>query len=113
MESQLEIFNDYLKQRDRNQRLMPGLITAKNALTDEAFKEGALSTKVKRMMALAVALRVGCTVCILGQTKLALDAGATKGEIFETIGVATAMGGNPVLTEANRVMKLLEELGKI
>jgi hypothetical protein len=39
MESQVEIWNDYLKQRDRNQKLMPGLITAKNALTDEAYKE--------------------------------------------------------------------------
>jgi AhpD family alkylhydroperoxidase len=113
MESQLDIFNDYLKQRDQNQQLMPGLIVAKNALTDEAYKEGALSSKVKRLMALAVGLRAGCTLCILGQTKLALEAGATKDEVLETISVATAMGGTPALAESNRVIKLLEELGKL
>ena len=113
MESQVEIWNDYLKRRDQNQRLMPGLVTAKNALTDEAYKEGALSSKVKRLMALAVGLRVGCTNCIVGQTKLALEAGATTDEILETISVATAMGGTPALAESGRVIKLLEELGKL
>jgi len=113
MESQVEIWNDYLKQRDQNQQLMPGLITAKNALTDEAYKEGVLSSKVKRLMALAVGLRVGCTICIVGQTKLALEAGATTDEILETLSVATAMGGTPALAESGRVIKLLEELGKL
>ena len=113
MESQVEIWNDYLKQRDRNQKLMPGLITAKNALTDETYKEGVLSSKVKRLMALAVGLRVGCTTCIVGQTKLALEAGANTDEVLETISVATAMGGTPALAESGRVIKLLEELGKL
>jgi len=113
MESQVEIWNDYLKQRDQNQQLMPGLIAAKNALTDEAYKEGVLSSKIKRLMALAVGLRVGCTICIVGQTKLALEAGATTDEILETLSVATAMGGTPALAESGRVIKLLEELGKL
>jgi AhpD family alkylhydroperoxidase len=113
LESQLQIFNDYLEQRDKNQRTMPALTTAKNALTDEAYREGVLSTRIKRLMALAVSLRVGCTVCIVGQTKFALDAGATTDEIMETISVATALGGTPALAESGRVIKLLEELGKL
>ena len=113
MESQVEIWNDYLKQRDQNQKLMPGFTAVKNALTDEAYKEGALSSKIKRLMALAVGLRAGCTICIVGQTKLALDAGATKDEVLETLAVATAMGGTPALAESGRVTKLLEELGKL
>jgi AhpD family alkylhydroperoxidase len=92
---------------------MPALTAAKNALTDEAFREGALSTRIKRLMALVVALRIGCTICIVGQTKLALDAGATTDEIMEAISVATAMGGSPALAESGRVIKLLEELGKL
>jgi len=112
MESQLEIWNDYRKQRDQNEKLLPALVTAKNALTAEAYKEGALSSKVKRLMALAVGLRAGCTICIVGQTMMALEAGATTDEILETIAVATAMGGTPALAESGRVIKLLEELGK-
>jgi AhpD family alkylhydroperoxidase len=113
MESQLQIFNDYLKQRDKAQQIMPALTAAKNALSNEAFKEGALSTKIKRLMALAVALHVGCAICIVGQTKFALDTGATTDEVLETISVATAMGGSPVLAESGRVIKLLEELSKL
>ena len=113
MESQLEIWNEYLKQRVQSQELMPDLIGVKNALTEEAYKEGVLSTKVKRLMALAVGLRAGCKICIVGHTMLALQAGATKEEIFETISVATAMGGTPGLSESLRVIKLLEELGKL
>jgi len=113
MESQLEIWNEYLKQRDENAQLMPGLMTVKTGLVDEAYKEGVLSAKVKRLMALAVGLRAGCTICIIGQTQLALAAGATNDEIFETIGVATAMGGTPGLAEAGRVIQLLKELGRL
>ncbi|MFW6149911.1 MAG: carboxymuconolactone decarboxylase family protein [Chloroflexota bacterium] len=113
MGSKLQFWDEYLKQRDENEQLMPGLMSAKNGLTDEAYKEGALSTRVKRLMALAVGLRVGCEACIVGQTQLALASGATNEEIFETISVATAMGGTPALAEAGKVMELLKELGRL
>lgn len=113
MESRLQTWDAYLKQRDENERLMPGLMGAKNGLTDEAYKEGVLSTRVKRLMALAVALRVGCEVCIVGQTQLALDNGASNEEIYEAISVATAMGGTPALAEAGKVMELLKEHGRL
>ena len=113
MESPMAVWNEYLKQRDQGEQLMPDLIAVKNALTGEAYKEGALSSKTKRLMALAVGLRAGCEICVIGQTMFALQAGATKEEIFETIAVATTMGGTPGLAESYRVIKLLEELGKL
>ena len=113
MESQLEIWNDYLKSREENAQLMPGLWAAKNGLTDEVYKEGALSAKVKRLMGLVGGLRAGCTICVIGQTQLAIAAGATNEKIFETIGVGTAMGGTPGLAEAGRVIQLLKELGRL
>ncbi len=113
MESQREVWNDYLRLRDQSQALMPDLVGVKNALTGEAYKEGVLSTKVKRLMGLAVGLRAGCKFCIVGQTMLALQAGATREEIFETLAVATAMGGTPGLSESFRVLQLLDELGKL
>jgi AhpD family alkylhydroperoxidase len=111
MESPTAIWNEYLKQRDLGDKLMPDLIKVKNELTGEAYKEGALSTKTKRLMALAVGLRAGCEICVIGQTMFALKAGATKEEIFETIAVATTMGGTPGLAESYRVLTLLEEQG--
>ncbi len=113
MESQVAVWNEYLKLRDRSQEVMPDLVGIKNALTGEAYKQGVLSTKVKRLMGLAVGLRAGCKYCIVGQTMLALQAGATKDEVLETLAVATAMGGTPGLSESFRVLQLLDELGKL
>jgi AhpD family alkylhydroperoxidase len=113
MESPTAVWNEYLKQRVQGAELMPTLIDAMNTLRGEAYKEGALSTKTKRLMALAVGMRAGCETCVVGQTMLALQAGATKEEIFETITVATTMGGTPALAESYRVIKLLEEQGKL
>ena len=113
MESQLEIWNEYLKLRDETAQLMPGFWAAKDGLTAEVYKEGALSVKVKRLMGLVGGLRAACTTCIIGQTQLAIAAGATNEEIFEAIGVGTAMSGTPGLAEAGRVIQLLKELGRL
>lgn len=113
MGKQLEIWENYLKERERTEKLMPEFWAVKDALTSQVYKEGALSTKVKRLMGLVGGLRAGCEVCIVGQLQLAIAAGATNEEIFETIGVATAMSGTPGLAEAGKVMDLLHELGRI
>ena len=82
-------------------------------MVEIAYKEGALSSKVKRLIALAAALKVGCTNCILTQTEKALDEGATKDEIFETLQVLVAMGGTTGIAESLRVIKYLDELGHL
>ena len=79
----------------------------------EVYKDGVLSTKVKRLMSLAIALGTGCTNCILAQTMYALDAGATKEEILETLTVVVSMRGTTGIAESLRVVKLLDELGKL
>ena len=75
-----------------------------------AFKSGALNSKVKRLMALSIALQAGITRSIIGQTKEAVDAGATKDEVLEACGVAVVMGGTRASAETWRVVKVLEEM---
>jgi AhpD family alkylhydroperoxidase len=77
----------------------------------EVYKDGALSQKVKRLIALAAGFQAGCTRCVQGQTRDALAAGATKEEILEAVAVAVVMGGTVVSAETWRVVKILEELG--
>ena len=111
MENQSELYDEYAKYRDKFQETQPGVRAAHAAFRDEVYKDGALSCKVKRLIALAAALRAGCTGCIIGQTKLAVEAGATKEEVSEAVSVAIAMGGTPAMAWSWRVAKLLEELG--
>ena len=64
-------------------------------------------------MALGIALRARCENCIVGQTMRSLEAGATKEEILETISVNMAMSGTTGVAESLKVLKLLDELGRL
>ena len=113
MESQVELDEERVRLRDKFIKTLPDLMAPEQGVFDVVYKDGALSTKVKRLMSLAMALGVGCTNCILGQTKRALEAGATKDEILETLAIAVSMRGTTGMAESLRVIKLLEELGKL
>ena len=112
MESQLEFLDETMKYITKFQQELPGVMTAHAAFSDEVYRDGALSGKVKRLIALAVAFRAGCTACILGQTKCAVEAGATKAEVSEAVAVAIAMSGTTAQALSGRVVKVMEELGK-
>ena len=113
MESQLEANKERLKYIETLQRELPDLMIHETAKWAEVYKDGALSAKVKRLMALGIALRSACENCIIAQTIRALEAGATKEEILETISVNMAMSGTTGISESLRVLKLLDELGKL
>ena len=75
----------------------------------KAVEDGALSGKVKEMMALAISIAVGCDGCIAYHVHDALAAGATRGELLETIGVALFMGGGPGSIYAVHAMDAIEQ----
>lgn len=74
---------------------IPGPMTGFARLHKKAVEEGALSRKVKEMMALAISIVVGCEGCIAYHVHDAIAAGATRQELLETIGVGLLMGGGP------------------
>ena len=78
MESQTKLNNERMELLDKFRQALPDLMVPESAVLDVVYKDGALSSKVKRLVALAIALRAGCTNCILGQTMRALEAGATN-----------------------------------
>jgi len=113
VESQLDHEKNRVKQRNRIAELMPGLMKGVAGVTAKAYQDGALSCKVKRLMALALALGVGCKNCILSQTVEAMENGATTEEVLETLSVVTSMRGTTGVGESLRVIQLLDELGKL
>jgi len=111
-ESQIELNNNRKKQLGRFIELMPD---AKHigAHVEEVYKDGAIDSKTKRLMAMAIALGAGCRNCALGQVEAALDLGATKEEFLETISVVTSMRGTTGVAESIRIIQFLDELGKL
>ena len=61
-----------------------------------AVADGALSAKVKELMALAIAVVKHCEGCIAYHAKAAARRGATPEEVAEALSVALLMEGGPV-----------------
>ena len=110
MENQLQLDQERIKLLEKFKQNLPDLMSAEYNFLDLVYQDGALSTKIKRLLALAIALRAGCTNCILAQTKRAIEAGARKEEILETLAVEVAMSGTTGIAESLRVIKLLDEM---
>lgn len=75
----------------RRKQLAPDIHDAFSAFSERVFAEGALPTKTKQLIAVAVAHVTQCPYCIRGHTKAALREGATDKEIMEAIWVAAEM----------------------
>ena len=71
--------------------LAPGAAAAFHDFGAAVFAEGALSTKTKPIIGVAVAHVTQCPYCIRGHTHAALNEGATDAELMEAIWVAAEM----------------------
>lgn len=65
------------------------------AMHKAASASGALDQKTKELMALAISIVVRCDDCIAYHVHDAIEAGATREELEEAIGVGVLMGGGP------------------
>lgn len=90
-------------------REIPGPMTGFARLHKKAVADGALSRKVKEMMALAISIVVGCEGCIVYHVHDAVEAGATRPELLETIGVGLMMGGGPGSIYAAHALDAIEQ----
>lgn len=113
MESQVKLNEERMQLLGKFTETLPELMAVEGQVIDTVYKDGALSSRIKRLMSLALALGAGCTNCILAQAILALDAGANKEEILETLSVVVSMRGTTGVAESLRIIKLLDEMGKL
>jgi len=86
-----------------------GTMSGFGQLYAAATADGALSAKVKQLMALSIAVTVRCDGCIAYHVHDALRAGATRPEIMEAIGVAVMMGGGPAMVYGCEALEALEQ----
>ena len=67
-----------------------------------AFTDGALDTKTKELIAVAIAVVEGCDGCIASHAQAAARAGASRQEAAEAIGVTFLMHGGPATIHGPR-----------
>lgn len=90
------------------QNAAPDAMKAFGQLHHAAMHDGALSAKVKELMALCSSITTRCEGCITSHARSAVKAGATKEEVAETIAVAVLMGGGPATTYGAKALQATE-----
>lgn len=94
---------------DKLDQSMPGVMQGFGKLHEAALKPGALDGKTKELIALGIAITVRCDGCISYHVHDALQAGANKEEIAETVSVAILMGGGPSVVYGIEAMQALSQ----
>lgn len=90
-----EILQELLPQHRELRKQIPEVYQGFAALSGAALTDGALSRKVKELIALAIGVVEGCDGCIASHAQGAARAGATREEAAEAIGVTFLMHGGP------------------
>ena len=77
----------------KRRELAPNIQAAFDAFSERVFADGALPTKTKQLIAVAVAHVTQCPYCIRSHTKSAIRLGATPQEVMEAIWVPEMRAG--------------------
>ena len=90
-------------------KALPALMKAFDALVTQASKAGALDTKTKELLALAIAVAVRCESCITLHAAWAQENGASRDVVSEAVGVAIQMAGAPTLVHGAEALEAFDQ----
>lgn len=96
---------------EKRRSLAPQAEAAFRQFSQAVFQDGALSRKMKQVVAVAVAHVTQCPYCIQGHTKAAIREGATPEELMEAIWVAAEMRAGGAYAHAAVALHTLESTG--
>lgn len=92
--------------------LTPSQQAAFEAFSKAVFADGALSSKTKQIIAVAVAHVTQCPYCIKGHTSAAMRAGATPNELMEAVWVAAEMRAGGAYAHSSLMLSTLAEAAR-
>jgi AhpD family alkylhydroperoxidase len=91
---------------------IPDVMAAYRALGGASMAEGALTTKTKELIALAISVTRECDGCIVAHARGAAQRGATDEEVSEAIGVAINLNGGPGTVWGARALAAYREYAR-
>ena len=107
---------DYTKEIVGHMRTLrggtPDVMKAFSGLAQAALAPKALDTKSKELVALGIAVAIRCDDCIGFHVEAALEHGATREEVTETLGMAIYMGAGPSVMYASHAIDAFEQFNK-
>ncbi len=93
----------------KREQLAHETLTAWRAFSRQAFADGALPSKTKELIAVAVAHVTQCPYCIRFHTKGARAKGASENEIMEAIWVAAEMRAGAAVAHSALAIDAMKE----
>lgn len=96
------VLNDLGPLHRNLRQAIPDVYRGYAELTKASFADGALDRKTKELIALAIGVVEGCSGCIASHSQAAAQAGATRQEVAEAIGVTFLMRGGPATVYGSR-----------
>ena len=82
----------------------PDVMKAFGSLAQAALAPKALDAKTKEILAIGISVAVRCDDCIAFHVKSAIEHGASRDEILETLGMAIYMGAGPSAMYASHAL---------
>jgi AhpD family alkylhydroperoxidase len=82
----------------------PEVMKAFSAVAQAALAPKALDTKTKELIALAISVAIRCDDCIAFHSQAAVEQGATREEVAETLAMAVYMGAGPSVMYASHAL---------
>lgn len=87
----------------------PDVMKSFSAVAQAALKKNKLDTKTKELIALGISVATRCDDCIGFHVKAAIDQGATREELLETLGMAIYMGAGPSVMYASHAIEAYDQ----
>lgn len=86
----------------------PEVVQALYKMKAEVFRSGALTTKVKELIAVAISCLLRCEICLETHAQAAINAGATKEELQEAVIVAMYLAGPSAVVWTKKIDEIIE-----
>jgi AhpD family alkylhydroperoxidase len=91
---------------------VPEVMKGFSAIAQAALAAEALDTKTKELIALAISVAIRCDDCIGFHAKAAVERGASREEVLETLGMAIYMGAGPAVMYAGQALEAFDQFDK-
>jgi AhpD family alkylhydroperoxidase len=90
----------------------PEVMKSFSAMAQAALVPKALPTKTKELVALGIAVAIRCDDCVAFHTRAALEQGASREEVLETLGMAIYMGAGPSVMYASHALEAFSQFAR-
>jgi AhpD family alkylhydroperoxidase len=77
-------------------------------MEEAAFSGEGLPKKMRELIAVGISVTLNCESCMEWHVRESLEAGASRDEVLDAVGVGIEMGGGPATVAARFAMKVLE-----